>query len=152
MRNNRSLFDGLEGKRPGLFTVPNRAGREAIRQRAWCRPEPMQKGHHPASRTLSVTRFGKNGFEEGSMGKTAMIQARIEPELKAEAERTLGLLGLTATQAITLFFRQLVSQQRLPAELTVMNETTRDTFRKTDSGEDLVRCTGAEDMFESLGI
>jgi DNA-damage-inducible protein J len=86
------------------------------------------------------------------MAKTAMIRARIEPELKTEAEEILGQLGLSATQAITLFYRQVVLQRRLPLELAVPNEITREVFRKTDSGEDMVRCSSADDMFEKLGI
>jgi len=41
------------------------------------------------------------------MSKTATVRARIEPELKKEAENLLGKLGLSATQAIALFYRQI---------------------------------------------
>ena len=34
----------------------------------------------------------------------------------------------------------------------VPNQTTLDTFRKTDAGEELVHCQDAEELFESLGI
>ena len=39
------------------------------------------------------------------MPKTAVISARIDPDLKHEAEEVFRELGLTATQAITLFYR-----------------------------------------------
>jgi len=38
------------------------------------------------------------------MSKTTTVRARIEPRLKKEAEHVLGDLGLSATQAITLFY------------------------------------------------
>lgn len=51
------------------------------------------------------------------MDKTAVITARIEPELKANAEQICGQLGLTLSQAITLFLRQVELQQGLPFDL-----------------------------------
>lgn len=86
------------------------------------------------------------------MAKTATIRARIEPRLKSEAEGILSQLGLTATQAITLFFRQLVLQRRLPIDLALPNAVTLETFAATDQGEDLVRCEDLQDMFEKLEI
>ena len=86
------------------------------------------------------------------MSKTATIRARIEPELKSEAENVLGQLGLTATQAISLFYRQLVLQRRLPFELVLPNALTLETFQETDRGENLVRCDSLDDLFEKLEI
>ena len=53
------------------------------------------------------------------MRKTAVITARIEPELKASAGQICAQLGLALTQAITLFLRQLELQQGLPFDLKV---------------------------------
>ena len=86
------------------------------------------------------------------MTKTATIRARVEPRLKSEAEDVLGQLGLTATQAVTLFFRQLVLQRRLPFELALPNAVTLRTFQETDRGENLVRCEDLEDLFTKLEI
>ena len=36
--------------------------------------------------------------------KSAMVRARIAPELKTKAEMYFDMLGLSTTQAITLFF------------------------------------------------
>lgn len=46
--------------------------------------------------------------------KTAMIRARIDPKLKAAAEAVFSKLELTATDAINLFYRQVVIQKGLP--------------------------------------
>lgn len=48
------------------------------------------------------------------MTKSAMIHARIDPALKAEVETILQTLGLSATQAITLYYQQIKLQQGLP--------------------------------------
>lgn len=86
------------------------------------------------------------------MAKTETIRARIEPGLKSEAEEVLGHLGLTATQAITLFYRQLVLQRRIPFDLALPNAITVKTLQETDRGENLVRCQDLEDFYEKLEI
>ena len=48
------------------------------------------------------------------MAKTEMIRARVEPELKREAEELFLGLGLSATEAITLFYRQVTLHRGLP--------------------------------------
>ena len=48
------------------------------------------------------------------MTKSAMIHARVDPALKAEVETILQTLGLSATQAITLYYQQIKLQQGLP--------------------------------------
>jgi DNA-damage-inducible protein J len=86
------------------------------------------------------------------MNKSAMIRARVDPELKEEVENVLGQLGLSPTEAITLFYQQIRLQQGLPFEVRIPNEVTRRTFAETDAGENLVRSKTADDMFTQLGI
>jgi len=86
------------------------------------------------------------------MAKTAMVRARIEPQLKNRAEQVLSRLGLTATEAITIFYRQVELRNGLPFDVVIPNATTLRTFRDTDAGRDLVVCEDAEDMFRKLGI
>jgi DNA-damage-inducible protein J len=45
------------------------------------------------------------------MARTAMVQARIEPELKSKVENILNALGINTTDAINIFFKQV--QHRL---------------------------------------
>jgi len=86
------------------------------------------------------------------MSKTATIRARVEPELKNKAEHIFSRLGLTTTQAITMFYKQVELQGGLPFEVVIPNETTRRTFANTDAGRDLIICEDVDDMFEKLGI
>ncbi len=86
------------------------------------------------------------------MAKTAVVRARIEPDLKDKAERILHKLGLSPTQAITLFYRQVELRKGLPFGVVVPKATTRKTFEDTDAGRDLVVCKDADDMFRKLGI
>jgi DNA-damage-inducible protein J len=86
------------------------------------------------------------------MGKTAMVRARVEPELKEQAENVFQRLGLNATQAITLFYKQVEFRQGLPFEVVIPTEITRETFEATEAGQDLVVCEDAAEMFTKLGI
>ncbi len=86
------------------------------------------------------------------MGKTFTIRARIEPELKCKAEHIFQQLGLTTTQAITLFYKQVELKKGLPFDVAIPNEITRKTFSNTDAGRDVVICKDTDDMFKKLGI
>ena len=86
------------------------------------------------------------------MSKSAMVRARVEPELKDRAETIFHRLGLNATQAITLFYKQVELRGGLPFDVAIPTNTTRRTFDATDSGRDLVVCKDAEDLFEKLGL
>ena len=86
------------------------------------------------------------------MTKSAMIRARVDPSLKEEAENVFEALGLSATQAITLFYQQVKWYRGLPFEVRVPNEVTLKTFEETDAGQNLVRSENIQDMFAQLGI
>jgi DNA-damage-inducible protein J len=86
------------------------------------------------------------------MSKTSTIRARIEPDLKSKAEYIFQQLGLTTTQAITLFYKQVELQKGLPFNVAIPNDTTRKTFSDTDAGRELIVCKDADDMFKKLGI
>lgn len=59
------------------------------------------------------------------MSKTATIRARVQPEVKAEAEEILSELGMTTSESIQLLFNQIRLRGEFPLELKVPNETTR---------------------------
>jgi DNA-damage-inducible protein J len=86
------------------------------------------------------------------MSKTSMVRARIEPDLKNKAELVFRKLGLTTTQAITLFYKQVELRNGLPFDIVIPTETSRRTFDDTDSGRHLIVCEDADDMFRKLGI
>lgn len=85
-----------------------------------------------------------------SMNKTAMIRARTEPMLKQEVERIFKELGLTVTEAINLFFRQIKLRKGLPFDVSIPNKKTTKVFKDTDSGKNIVRCKNTKDMFDEL--
>lgn len=86
------------------------------------------------------------------MNKSAMIRARIDPQLKDEVEDLFAQLGLSTTEAITLFYQQVKLNRGLPFDVRIPNAVTQRTFAETDAGENIVRCDDAQDMFTRLGI
>ena len=76
----------------------------------------------------------------------------MEPDLKDKVEYIFRKLGLTTTQALTLFYRQVELRKGLPFDVVIPNEATRRTLADTDSGRNLVVCEDADDMFKKLGI
>jgi DNA-damage-inducible protein J len=46
--------------------------------------------------------------------KSANLYARIEPEVKQQAEDILSALGISASNAINMFYKQIILQKGLP--------------------------------------
>lgn len=86
------------------------------------------------------------------MAKTAMIRARMEPSLKENVENIFNKIGLSTTEAITLFYQQVVLNRGIPFELKIPNEETFETIRKSDSGEELHRVKNVEELFKELEL
>ena len=51
------------------------------------------------------------------MAKSANLYARIEPDLKEQAETILSALGVPASNAITMFYKQIVLRNGLPFDV-----------------------------------
>jgi DNA-damage-inducible protein J len=90
--------------------------------------------------------------KEPVMPKAKVIKAKIEPQLKKEVEAIFERFGLSATDAISLFYHQVKLCKRLPFDVRIPNRTTIKTFKDTDAGKNLVRSESADDMFNKLNI
>ena len=86
------------------------------------------------------------------MSKSAVVRARIEPDLKAHAESVFRRLGVSTTQAIAIFYKQVTLRKGLPFDVAIPNATTRRTFEATDAGRDVILCKDAADMLRKLGL
>jgi DNA-damage-inducible protein J len=86
------------------------------------------------------------------MAKEATARARMDAQLKMEAEGILAECGLNATQGINLFYRQVVLRHGLPFDVKVPNMESRQAMREIATGEGLVRFGSAEDLFRDLDI
>ena len=69
------------------------------------------------------------------MARTSNVFARVEPEVKEQAEIVLEQLGIPMSNAIGMFLRQVVLQRGLPFEMKLperrsldMNGISREQF------------------------
>ena len=86
------------------------------------------------------------------MPKTAVISARIDPEVKHRAEAVFKELGLTATQAITLFYKQVELERGLPFAVRVPNAVTIQALEQARTRQELESFNTLGDLLEDLGI
>ncbi len=86
------------------------------------------------------------------MAKTATISARIDPDLKGNVENIFTGLGLTTTQAITLFFKQVEMYKGLPFALRLFNPETVAALEESEHYQTLKAYNNLDDLFEELDI
>lgn len=87
----------------------------------------------------------------GALLKTTDVRCRIDEELKKRATEVLSACGLSISDAMRLFLRQVVSTQGLPFEVRVPSEKTaramvqaREIRRQFDSIDDMLRDADGE--------
>lgn len=84
------------------------------------------------------------------MSKSAMVRARVEPQLKERAEAMLDAMGLSATTAITLFYRQIIQRRALPFEVRIPKAATRRAMQAARSGRGVVSADSMDDLLGKL--
>ena len=83
------------------------------------------------------------------MNKTAIIHARVEPRTKKKAEGILKKLGMTPTEAIRLFYRQICLRGGLPFPVVVPNELTKATLDNSAKGKGVESLSSLDEMFQN---
>ena len=84
------------------------------------------------------------------MPKTATIHTRIEPEVKVQVDNILNELGISTTEAINLFFRQIIRYRGIPLDLRIPNAETVIAINEAEQGIELHRCENLEQLFKEL--
>lgn len=85
------------------------------------------------------------------MAKSANLYARIEPEIKEQAEAILNALGIPASNAITMFYKQVILQRGLPFAVK-LPESPLDLSRMTAEQLDTELEKGYTQMLEGQTI
>lgn len=65
------------------------------------------------------------------MAKTANLYARIEPDVKEQAEDILSALGIPVSNAINMFYKQIILQRGIPFELKLPSLNLPDVSSMT---------------------
>ena len=80
--------------------------------------------------------------------KTQMIHARIEPKLKRSAERIFSEIGMSTTEAIRLFLKQVELHRGLPFAVNIPNAETLAAMRKANNPSTLKRYRSFRELRE----
>ena len=65
--------------------------------------------------------------------KSANLYARIEPDVKERAETILAALGIPASNAITMFYKQIILQNGLPFDVKLPAPRVPDVSKMTET-------------------
>lgn len=84
--------------------------------------------------------------------KSAIVRARIEPGIKTKVENIFETLGISTSEAINLFFRQVYLMRGIPFEIKIPNKELQDSIKKSRAGIDVIESKDAESLFKELGI
>jgi len=84
------------------------------------------------------------------MAKTEQMNVRIEADLKHRTERILEKLGLSTTQAVTLFFKQVNLRKGLPFDVSIPNAESQEAIEDALAGRNLHKAKNADTLFKEL--
>ena len=77
--------------------------------------------------------YNGNQKEGDCMAKTANVLARVEPEVKEEAEKIMNQIGVPASVVINMLYKQIIYTRGIPFPLTLNHEPlARDEMSDTE--------------------
>ena len=86
--------------------------------------------------------------------KSANVTARVQPEIKRQAEAVLEKIGLPVSVLIDTLYRQIIMTGGVPYSLTVPNLPTRDNMTDAEFNAMMEKGTGegisADEAFEKI--
>jgi DNA-damage-inducible protein J len=90
------------------------------------------------------------------MAKSSAMTIRIDPEIKSQADSVLQYLGMTTSEAVTVFLRQVILNNGIPfpVRAPAYNDETLAALRDAESiaKNGPHRFNTADEMFKELGI
>ena len=82
--------------------------------------------------------------------KTLMIHARIDPRLKKSAEGIFSEIGISTTEAIRLFLKQVEMHKGLPFPVSIPNEETIAAMAEANNPASLKRYRSFRELRERI--
>ncbi len=83
------------------------------------------------------------------MANGAYIQARIDTKTKKQAKGILDKLGISMSEAIVVYMKQIVLQKGIPFELKLPNRATLQAMEQLESGKG-VTFDSVDELLEDL--
>lgn len=83
--------------------------------------------------------------------KTTDVRSRVEPEIKDSATQVLAQCGLSLSEGIRLFLRQVIETKGLPFEVKVPNAKTLTAIQEARAiGKARARFQNADELMHDL--
>ena len=83
------------------------------------------------------------------MANGTYVQARIDPHIKEEARSILDELGISMSEAIVVYLKQIILQRGIPFELKLPNKATLQAVQQLESGKG-VTFGSVDELLEDL--
>lgn len=84
------------------------------------------------------------------MSKSGTVQVRMPEDLKQEVNSILNTLGLTPSEAVLLYYKQIALNHGLPFEIKVPNRQTSKAIKEARAGKGLKKYESTDDLFQDL--
>ncbi len=82
------------------------------------------------------------------MALDATVRARVDANLKHDVEKILSELGLSTSQAITMFMKGIKRERGIPMALKIPNEETIQAMKDAEMGINMEEITLEEMVAE----
>jgi DNA-damage-inducible protein J len=86
------------------------------------------------------------------MAKTATLTVRLDAQIKHDAQEVLKQLGMTTTQAISMYFSQISAEKALPYHPHIPNAETEAAMQELIDGKNLRTFETVEELFKALDL
>ena len=83
---------------------------------------------------------------------SSMLHVRMETDMKRKATAALAAMGMTASEAVRLFFHRIAVDQAFPLELKVPNAETQRAMAESEEmmRQGTTRFANTDEMFAEL--
>ena len=84
------------------------------------------------------------------MAKTAIIQTRVDPAVKQNAQKILNALNISMSEAISMYLAQIALHKGIPFEIKIPNSVTEKTLKDSENGKGLHEVSSVDELFQEL--
>ena len=84
------------------------------------------------------------------MAKTAIIQTRVDPKTKENAQMILKKLNISMSEAISMYLSQIAVHRGIPFEIKIPDDVTAKTLKDAEHGHDLHKVDSVAELFHEL--
>ena len=86
------------------------------------------------------------------MSKTDTLTVRIDPKIKKNAMKIFEKLGMSASEAVTLYFTQVSAEKGLPFRPHIPNAETERVIQEAMAGKNLKSFDTLKDLLKELDL